>query len=136
MVEAGQLDRQPQDMTARSVHARADRPALGGQIDPRQTMADISALMRAMDHGPYWNPLTTPKLRLGDTVVCVGHAERPRGHATPGTVLDVSDDSLTLAVADGALRLSGLTCQQGQPLMPASLVAMGDTHRRPRYPPA
>lgn len=131
MVEAGQLDRQPQDVSARTVHARADRPALGGQIDPRQTMADIQRLIRAMDHGPYWNPLTTPKLRLGDTVMCVGHAESAEGHATPGTVLDVTEDSLTLAVADGALRLSGLTCQQGQPLMPAAIAATGDAVHAP-----
>lgn len=126
MLEAGQLDRQPQDMAARTVHARADRPALGGQTDPRQTMANIIRLVRAMDHGPYWNPLTTPKLRLGDMVVCVGQAEVAEGHATPGTVLDVAEDSLTMACADGALRFSGLTCQQGQPLMPAALVAAGD----------
>jgi len=127
MLEAGQLDRQPQDMTARTIHNRADRPALGGQIDPRQTMADIMRIVRAMDHGPYWNPLTTPKLRLGDTVVCVGHAEASEGHSTPGTVLAVTEDSLTIAVADGALRLSALTCQQGQTLIPAALVAAGDT---------
>jgi natural product biosynthesis luciferase-like monooxygenase protein len=127
MLEAGQLDRQPQDMKARSVHARADRPALGGQIDPHQTMADIQRLIRAMDHGPYWNPLTTPKLRLSDTVVCVGHADIADGHATPGTVLDVTEDSLTIACADGALRLSALSCQQGKALMPAALVAPGDS---------
>lgn len=126
MLAAGQLARQPQDMTARSVHARADRPGLGGQIDPRQTTTDILRLVRAMDHGPYWNPLTTPKLRLGQTVVCVGQADIADGHAPAGTVLNVSENSVTVACADGALRLSGLTCQQGHPVMPAALVATGD----------
>ncbi|SUZ31274.1 Dimodular nonribosomal peptide synthase [Roseibaca ekhonensis] len=126
MLAAGQLARQPQDMTARSVHTRADRPGLGGQIDPRQTTTDILRLVRAMDHGPYWNPLTTPKLRLGQTVVCVGQADMADGHAPAGTILDVSEDSVTVACADGALRLFGLICQQGKPVMPAALVAAGD----------
>ncbi|MCL1627848.1 LLM class flavin-dependent oxidoreductase [Roseibaca sp. V10] len=131
MLESGQLIRQPQDMSARSVHTRADRPALGGQIDPRQTMSDIMRLVRAMDHGPYWNPLTTAKLRLGETVICLGHAEPATGHATPGTVLDVTENSLTLACADGALRLSGLTCQQGHAVIPAAIAAAGDTIANP-----
>jgi natural product biosynthesis luciferase-like monooxygenase protein len=126
MIAAGTLAPQPQDMAARSVHARADRPALGGQIDPAQPVQNALRLVRAMDHGPYWNPLTTAKLRLGGQVICIGHAEPAPGHGAPGTVLEVTEDSLTLALADGALRLSHLTCQQGQPVIPASLGAAGD----------
>ncbi len=131
MLGSDTLPRTSQDMAARRVHAGADRPAPGGQIDPAAPAADILQLVRALDHGPGWNPLTTAKLRLGGTVACIGHAAPATGHGTPGTVLAADADGLTLACGDDAVRLSGLTSQQGTPLSAATLAAAGDRAAAP-----
>lgn len=107
-LESGAPDRTPQDLSQRSYYARDDRPATLGLIDFTQTVGQIDALLRGLDFGDYWNPLGLPKILSGDDVFVVQSAEVADGQGTPGTVLAVESDRLTVACGDGAVRLTGL----------------------------
>ncbi|WP_395540652.1 MupA/Atu3671 family FMN-dependent luciferase-like monooxygenase [Neotabrizicola sp. sgz301269] len=93
------------------MHRRSDRPAAMGRIDFAQPAEAVVRLVRALDHGRYWNPLTTAKIDTGSRVVNVGSAEMAEGSGAPGMVLSAGDDGLVVACATGAVRLNRLTCQ-------------------------
>ena len=120
-MESG-LRPQPQDLSRRTVYRRADRPAAMGRIDFSQSAGDVVRLVRALDHGHYWNPLTTAKIATSLGVLNVGHAEISPGQGAPGEVLSVDADGLVVACGVGpgnmgAVRLARLSCQsQGLPL--------------------
>ncbi|MGP9788717.1 MupA/Atu3671 family FMN-dependent luciferase-like monooxygenase [Roseinatronobacter sp. NSM] len=126
MLETGQVSGQPQDVTGRNLHLRHDRPAHDGLLDFTRPAAELERLVRALDHGPYWNPLCAPKLRLGAQLVCIGAARMVDGQGQPGQVLDVDSDSVTVMCADMALRVSGLLCVQGLPTSAMHQVTPGD----------
>lgn len=115
-----------QDLALRTVCKRDDRPDFAGFLEFTRPAADLARLVRALDHGPYWNPLTTPKLRLAGQVVCVSTAVVEEGSGIAGQVLAVDADSLTIACGAGALICMGLLCQQGLPVAPDALVSVGD----------
>ncbi|MGR3249370.1 MAG: MupA/Atu3671 family FMN-dependent luciferase-like monooxygenase [Paracoccus sp. (in: a-proteobacteria)] len=114
MLERGEDQGVKQSHAPSRRHMRVDRPAAGAVLDPAQDAAAISRLVRALDHGGYWNPLLSPRLRTRDSLLLVGSAEvaaRPAGAdgAAPGTVLDVRDGSVLIACGQGgAVLLSGL----------------------------
>ena len=110
-LETGALQRRKQDLSRRHLYLRSDRPAAMGRIDFAAKADDIIRLVRALDHGRYWNPLTTAKIATAGAVLNVGAANRATGSGTPGQVLSATDDGLVVACADGAVRLSRLTCQ-------------------------
>ena len=105
------LRRQKQDLAARSTFARADRPAAMGRLDFSQPAEGVARMVRALDHGPYWNPVTTAKIQTPAGVMNVGAAQVVDGSGVPGQVLSVDADGLVVACATGAVRLSRLTCQ-------------------------
>ncbi len=128
-LESGTPERKPQDLSQRGYFAKADRPAGGGRLDFTRPAAELARLVRALDFGSYWNPLCAAKLAAAGQILLTRSAETTEtasSPAAPGTVLDLSDDSLTVATADGALRLSGLTGASGQPAALAELIAEGD----------
>jgi natural product biosynthesis luciferase-like monooxygenase protein len=107
------LRRIPQDLTRRHLHLRNDRPAAFGRVDWSQTADQVARLVRALDHGPYWNPLTTAKIVTSAGVLNVGTAEVVPGQARAGVILARDAGVLVVACAVGAVRLSRLTCQRG-----------------------
>lgn len=133
-LESDDLRRQPQDLSQRRYHARADRPKAAGVLQCDRPVAELLRVVRGLDMGGYWNPLTSAKIRCGDRVVLVGQAQAVGGEGTPGQVLAVSDTDITLACADGAICLSQLTSPAGAPLRATDLVQKGD--RLPLLSPA
>jgi len=125
-LESGSPARRVQDLSQRSYFARADRPA--AVLNFAQPAARITALLRALDHGTYFNPLTLPKIIAGDRILCVGSGEQVHGTGAPGTILAATEDALTVACADGALRLTGLADLNGCPVCPTTLSIGHVTH--------
>lgn len=111
-LERGVLQRKPQDLSKRRLFLRSDRPAAMGQIDFSQPAEAVVRLVRALDHGRYWNPLTTAKIACADRVLNVGAAEIATGSGAPGQVLQRDDTGLVVACGSGAVRLMRLTCQE------------------------
>lgn len=106
MLENGAPIRQKQDLSQRSYLPRDKRPDAGAVLDFSQPVRSLLDLVRGLDHSGYWNPLVEAKLLLDDeTLVPVRTAEFVEGSGQAGQVLDQSGDSLTVACADGAVRL-------------------------------
>ncbi len=93
-------------------HGRADRPGVG-VIDLRQSITQISNFVRALDLGSDDNWMSRPKLALPNGLFVVEQVEAASGAGAPGTITGIDDKGLTIAVADGAVRFSSLTTQDG-----------------------
>ena len=127
MLERGDDAGTPQPGPVQRLHRRADRPSGAALVDPSRPAADLARLIQALDHGPYWNPLLTPRLLTASGPLLVTSAE-PAGttDATPGRVIEVSDESAVIACAGGStLRLQGFAAMDGQPA--AHGLQAGDT---------
>ncbi len=126
-LEAGVLDRRKQDLSDRSYHARDDRPGAHGLLNFSRPAAEVERLVRALDHGGYWNPLAMAKVRAKDELWLVGAAEIVEAAAAaPGTVLSVDETRLTVACSEGALRLLRLHRISGKEVQPRDLARDGD----------
>ncbi len=120
-LETGLL-RKAQDTATRRVYRRDDRPAAFGRIDFSRSVAEVLRLVSGLDHGGYWNPVTTAKVAIGARVLNVGMAGPAEGSGAPGQILRTGMEGIVVACRDGAVRLSGLTCQsRGLPVDPSSL---------------
>ncbi|MDU8910812.1 MupA/Atu3671 family FMN-dependent luciferase-like monooxygenase [Aestuariicoccus sp. MJ-SS9] len=116
----------PQDLSQRSYHGLADRPAAGGLLEFSRPAVELERLIRALDHGPYWNPLCLPKLMAGGKLWFVAEARVTESHAAPGTVIDIDGSHLTVACGTGALVLGGLRGADGTPADPRQIAKAGD----------
>ncbi len=114
-----------QDLTLRTYRGRDARAPGAGLIDPLMTVAQVVAMVRALDHGDYVNPVGCARLWHGG-LWAVGKAEPAPGAGAAGSVLSVGD-GLVVAVADGAVRLSGLRA-----LVPGPLPGVGAVIAPPR----
>lgn len=133
-LEADSLERRAQDLSQRSYFARDQRPAGQGVLDLTQPAARLSALVRGLDFGTYWNPLCLPKLALAEAVLAVGTLEITSQTAAPGKVVAVSRDSVTLGTATQAVRLRGLTDFTGAPVDLTAHLKTGDIVQPARFP--
>lgn len=126
-LEGGGPERMAQDLSQRSYFGFKDRPAAAGRIDFRRSADQIAALVRALDFGDYWNPLTKPKVELDGQICLVGSAV-PAGDAIglPGTVIAVDRGELVVATGDGAVRLGGFSDVSGLAIEVPALVGEGD----------
>ncbi|WP_323765903.1 MupA/Atu3671 family FMN-dependent luciferase-like monooxygenase [Marinovum sp.] len=122
---AGTPERKPQDLGQRRYHGRHARPEAMGLLRFDRPAEDVARVVRALDHGDYLNPLTTAKLMIGGTPYAVGTCELVSVEGAPGEVLAV-EESLTVACAEGAVRLGGLRRMDGSAPEIATLAAPGD----------
>lgn len=121
------LRRQPQDLSQRTYHARLDRPAAAARLDFAQPADRLAALVCALDHSTYWNPLACPKIEIDGRVLLVGGAavETTLGAAAPGEVLEATPGGLVVGTATTPLRLTGLRDPLGQAVCPSTVTRTG-----------
>ena len=118
----------PQELSQRSYFAKNDRPANAARLDFTQTSGKITTLVRALDHGDYWNPLTCPKIETKAGVFLVGKAvaEDTPSDAVPGTLIAIGDHSLTVTTASTPVTLSGLRDAGGGAISVTTIASVGD----------
>jgi natural product biosynthesis luciferase-like monooxygenase protein len=126
-LEAEGQPRRKQDLTQRSYFGLTHRPEAAGRLDFRKSASEIVSLVRALDHGSYDNPLCCPKISAGGRVLLVGAAESTDRQGVPGQVLDVTADTITVAVQGGAVHLSEITDQDGGAVALQTIVAAGQS---------
>jgi natural product biosynthesis luciferase-like monooxygenase protein len=108
-ITSGSVEPREQATDSRSYFGRNDRPGAASVLDFQRSSEDISALVRSLDFGNYANPLATARMLVGDAALYVGEAQVVSGATgVPGHVLAVEKDSITVATANGAVRLSRL----------------------------
>jgi natural product biosynthesis luciferase-like monooxygenase protein len=127
-LQAGSLQRTPQDMSQRTYHARLDRPAAAGRIDLSRPADEVVALVSALDHGNYWNPLCCPKLDVGARVLLVSAAviEAEASPVPPGHVVEATMGGLVVGTASLPVRLTGLRDTQGNAVCPTTVAQAGE----------
>lgn len=125
-LEADLPDRKPQELTQRSYYGLTHRPAAAARLDFTRPAASQQALVRALDHGAYWNPISCAKIVVNGQILLVGQAKVETGGGTPGAVLAVDPDGMTVACAEGALQLTGLRSLNGAAVDPSTLTQVGD----------
>lgn len=123
-MEGGGLTGQAQSFETRKYFAKNDRPENGATLDFSKTSEEIDRTARALDYGPiYANPLCLPKIKTGAGAYNVGSVTFIEGkQGVAGTVLSADDESLDVATANGAVRLSMLTDTRGKPVKPNAIV--------------
>lgn len=119
--------RRPQDLSQRSYHARLDRPAAAARIDLSRPAEEVVALVAALDHGSYWNPISCPKLVVGTRVLLVATATVEAGAtAAPGEVMEATMGGLVVGTGSVPVRLAGLRDTQGAAVCPTTVAQAGD----------
>lgn len=149
-LESDTLRPREQDLARRSYFGLHRRPRAAAVLDWSRPARELSALVRALDFGPYLNNLGRPKLRLEGRILTVTSADLSEeastrssagpalshlseGTSEPGTVLAVTRDALQVATIDGALTLRGLATLDGVAVAATSLgLRVGD--RLPIWP--
>jgi len=119
---------QKQGTQDRQYFAKNKRPDAFGVLDFRKTSAELERLVRALDFTSYWNPITCPKLVVGEKTVLVGTAKMIEGLSGSdlGAILEVRSDFLTVATMDGAVRLSELRDAEGREIDATTVAVPGD----------
>ncbi len=113
----------------RSYFGKFKRPPAFGTLDLTADADEIIALVQGLDHGPYWNPLTTPRLIHHDKILAVKGAVAsglPKASVPAGTVLDVTEHSLTVATGAAPVVLKDISDFVGTAVIPSSVFAKGD----------
>ncbi|MFY7800481.1 MAG: AMP-binding protein, partial [Dolichospermum sp.] len=122
---AGNVEPIPQDLSQRTYFGYEHRPV--SLISYDVSSKDICNLVRALDFGPVWlghtaqkklktrNELGQPKIWLPAGVVVVGSA-RPiiSEHGTPGQVLILNAEGISIATIDGAVQFGNLKTLNGK----------------------
>ena len=105
-IDAGRLETVEQT-GERSYFGRDKRPPRGAVLDFWRPAEESERLVRALDFGPYPNPLGRAKLWTGGDLVVVKSAEvlDSSVSAPPGTVLSVCADAVCVATPTGSLQL-------------------------------
>ncbi|MFG6080613.1 MupA/Atu3671 family FMN-dependent luciferase-like monooxygenase [Paracoccus litorisediminis] len=105
-LEGAGPQRVPQDLSQRSYVGKTKRPEAGGVLDFTRPAAEIGALVRGLDHGGYWNPLSEPKVMLDGRLLAVAGLDGiVPGGGVPGTVLAHDGQVAVIAAADALVRL-------------------------------
>jgi amino acid adenylation domain-containing protein len=122
-IERGELVRRPQDLSQRTYFGRFQRPPAAAILDWREPVAQLSALVRALDFGPYPNPLGRPKILLpGAALVCRSLTRSATASgAASGTIVGVGQDTITVAAGDGDAVVAGIGLLSGGELPPDAL---------------
>ena len=89
--------------------------AAAATLDWNQPAAQLVALVNALQFGGYANPLALPKMNVNGRLLIPTSAQPGNPTtAVPGTILDLHDDSFTVATATDAIVLSGLQTLNGK----------------------
>ena len=111
----------------RSFFRRHQRPAAGCTLSFEAPAHELDAMVRALDFGPYRNPLGLAKLALGAAFATVTELEvlPDRSRTAPGTIVAIDEDALVVATATSDVVLAGLATIDGRPMAVGELLHGG-----------
>ncbi len=102
-LERNTWTKRAQDLTQRTYFARHQRPVYAALVDWNKPAAQLDAMVRALDFGNYDNPLSVPKLWLGQRAIRLGRTELLGEKAHPPGTLSYEDGTLRLSTSNGEL---------------------------------
>src|SRR4028119_802431 len=129
-LSSGQASVRKQNLDERTYFGRYKRPRAGGVLSFNCCAHDIDAFVRALDFGPYVNPLGLAKLVIGDNSLIVSKLEvlgdQPK--SPPGTVTAIESSFLKVSTASYSVALHQMLTIGGQVLPIPDLVARFGLH--------
>jgi non-ribosomal peptide synthetase component F/methionyl-tRNA formyltransferase/acyl carrier protein len=122
---SGPVESRKQNLAEQTYFSKYKRPPAACTLSWGQSADEIAALVRALDFGPYTNPLGLPKIIMGNEVFIVPEIAVFNGtsEVAPGTIIAIENDSLKVATASNIVALGKLLTINGQPLSIADFVA-------------
>lgn len=126
-MEADTIDPRPQDRAERSFYRRSQRPPAGCTLRFDVPAEQLHALVRALDFGPFPNPLGLPKIALGESFAVVTELEvlDRRTGELPGMVVAITADRLIVTTANVDVAMGGFLTIDGMPMAVAEVVECG-----------
>jgi len=124
---AGPLVPRSQDFSERREYSKHDRPVGAGFIDWTQPAHKIGALVRALNHGRYKNPVAAAKLSLHGAPYVVSEcviSDDSFPRSEPGEIVAVDDREIRVAVGGSVVGIRELHAPCGRPLPIAEFVAL------------
>ena len=123
------LGRKP-NLDERTYFGRYKRPRAGGVLSFNCCAHDIDAFVRALDFGPYPNPLGLPKLVIGNNSLIVSKLEvlGDQPQSPPGTITAIEPSFLKVSTASYSVALHQVLTIGGQVLPIPDLVARFGLH--------
>lgn len=127
-IEAGILTPLRQDSSQRTFFRRGQRPTPGCTLQFDVPATQLHALLRALDFGPYPNPLGLPKLAMGESFYIVTELEVLQGRSGEpiGSLLSKDAEQLIVATASEDVALGGFFTLEGTPKAVADVVGATD----------
>jgi amino acid adenylation domain-containing protein len=124
-----------QELDARTFFSRYKRPTVGCVLSWNRCARDIAAFVRALDFGPYPNPIGFPKLALEKDFLIVREIDvlDSMSRTPPGTLTAIDQGSLQVSTADHEIVLSNLLNIDGRPLSIPDVVARFGLHKGYRF---
>ncbi|MDJ1500567.1 amino acid adenylation domain-containing protein [Xanthocytophaga agilis] len=122
-IRQNQLVFTQQDPQARSYFGTDKRPPYSGILSWNQEATTIELLCRASDFGFYINPLGLPKIALDNTFILVRKCQiaEKQSISLPGTLVALSEDTITIATSTQDIVLSQFSTIDGQNLSVSQL---------------
>ena len=107
-----------QDLTQRTYFPREQRPEAACILDWNQSAEELLALVKALDFGPFRNPLGLPKIAFTEGILGVREATIASSSVwvSPGTVVAIERERLVIGTSSLPLRLGGFSTLEGRPL--------------------
>jgi len=123
------LGRKP-NLDERTYFGRYKKPRAGGVLSFNCCAHDIDTFVRALDFGPYPNPLGLPKLVIGNNSIVVSKLEvlSDGPKSPPGTITAIESSFLKVSTASYDLALHQVLTIGGQVLPIPDLVARFGLH--------
>ena len=124
-LSSGQAKVSKPNLDERTYFGRYKRPRAGGVLSFNCCAHDIDADLRALDFGPYPNPLGLPKLVIGNNSIVVSKLEvlSDGPKSPPGTITAIESSFLKVSTASYDLALQQVLTIGGQVLPIPDLVA-------------
>ena len=112
----GAVQAQPQDLSGYAYFGRHDRPTAACHLDWRQDADHLDRLVRALNFGPYENPLGLAKVLFKGSAFMIKTVATRDMSGTPGTVIAADESEIVVATGNRALAIREFMGFDGKPI--------------------
>ncbi len=115
-----------QNLEERTFYRRFDRPHRANVLSWNDDAEELSALVRALDFGPYPNPMGTARWWIADDIVLVRRLDQLASASStpPGTILKIDREKIVVSTATSDVALRKLASLNGRELPTDEVAAM------------
>ncbi len=115
---SGSVTRLKQTKIENSYFSKFKKPESAGIISWKKPAKEISALVRSLNYGNYFNPLAAAKIRINGEHIIVKNASdiSIEHHNVPGVITETDEESITVAAKNGLIKLNTFESLNGNTL--------------------